>query len=142
MNYMKKILFILLPGIFLWLGSGLIAYGDPPSGCCYVIQLVGSQLEDCSDNGEFQPVSVAPLESTTVTLQFGISLAGTEVVIQTLDGGTLGISGSGTIDQDGNLSFPFQAGPLPGLYRVPVIADSDNGSVSLSLVQFQVPNPE
>jgi hypothetical protein len=139
---MKKTIFNLLPGVFLWLSGGLTANGDPPSGCCYVIQLVGSQLEDCSATGEFQPVSVLPLEPTTVTLQFGISLAGTEVVIQSLDGGTLGVGGSGTIDQDGNLSFPFQAGPLPGLYRVSVIADNDTGSVSLSLVQLQVPNPE
>lgn len=138
---MKRILFNLL-AIFLWLGSSLIAHGDPPFPCCYTIQLAASQVEDCSATGEFQPVMVAPLETATVTLQFGASLAGTELVVQALDGGALGIGGSTTIDQNGNLTFPFQVDYQPGLYRVSVIADLDGVSVPFSLVQFQVPSPE
>ena len=139
---MKRTMFNLLLAIFLWLGSSRIARGDPPLGCCDVIQLATSQLEDCSVTGEFQPVVVSPLETITVTLQFDVSLASTQVVVQALDGGALGIGGSATIDQNGNLTFPFQVDYQPGLYRVSFIADLDGVSVPFSLVQFQVPNPE
>jgi hypothetical protein len=139
---MKKIISNLLAAILLWFASCLIAHGDPPSGCCCLIQLVGSQLEDCSTTGEFQPVSVAPLETATVTLQFGTTLAGVQVVVQALDSGTLGFGGLARIDQDGNLSFPFRVGGQPGLYRLSVVAQMYNESTSVSLVKFQVPSPE
>jgi hypothetical protein len=107
-KHMKRPMFKLLLAILLWLGSSLIARGDPPLGCCDVIQFATSQLEDCNTTGEFQTVVVSPLEMISATLQFGVSLARTPVVIQALDGGTLGINGSATIDQDGNVTFPFQ----------------------------------
>lgn len=89
----NKITFSLL-AVLLWLTSSLIAHGDTPLSCCYTIQLTASQVEDCSAKAEFQPVIVTPLETGTVTLQFDTSLAGREVVVQALDGGTLGIGGS------------------------------------------------
>jgi hypothetical protein len=139
---MKRTMFKLLLAMLVWLGSSLIAHGDPPLGCCDVIQFASSQLEDCSTTGEFQAVVVSPLEMITVTLQFDVSLASTPVVVQGLDGGMLGIGSSATIDQNGSLIFPFQVSDQPGLYRVSVIADLDGVSVPFSLVQFQVPNPE
>ena len=139
---MKRTMFNLLSALFLWLASCLIVRGDPPLGCCDVVQLASSQLEDCSTTGEFQTVVVSPLEMITVTLQFDVSVVNTPVVVQALDGGILGIGGSATIDQNGSLTFPFQVGDQPGLYRVSVIADLDGISVPFSLVQFQVPNPE
>jgi hypothetical protein len=141
MEMINKLIVTLL-AILLWLGTSRIAYGDPPFSCCYTIQLTASQVEDCSGNGQLQPVIVTALETATVTLQFDTSLAGTEVVVQALDGGALGISGSAIIDQNGNLSFPFQISDQPGLYRISVVADMGSGSVPLSLVQFQLPNPE
>jgi len=137
----KKISLRLLATL-VWFGSSLIARGDPPLGCCDVIQLTTSELEDCSTTGEFQTVVVSPLETTTVTLQFDVSVVNTAVVVQALDGGILGIGGSAIIDQNGSLTFPFQVGDQPGLYRVSVIADVDGISVPFSLVQFQVPNLE
>jgi hypothetical protein len=139
---MNKFPFNLLLAIFFWLASSLVVRGDPPLGCCGVIQLAASQVEDCSTTGEFQTVVVSALETATVTLQFDVSLAGTQLVVQALDGGVLGIGGSATIDQNGSISFPFQVGDQPGLYRVSVIAELDGLSVSFSLVQFQVPNLE
>lgn len=134
--------FNLVAAIVLWLGSSLIARGDPPLGCCDVIQFATTQLRDCSTTGEFQTLVVAPLEMITVTLQFDVNVATTPVMVQALDGGMLGIGGSATIDQNGSLTFPFQVSDLPGLYRISVIADLDGVSVPFSLVQFQVPNPE
>jgi hypothetical protein len=141
MKRMKRILFNLLP-IFLWLGNCMIARGDPPLSCCNVIQLGASQVEDCSAKGAFEPVVVTSLETAAVTLQFDTTLAGTPVVVQALDGGTVGINGSSAIDQDGNLSFSFQIGNQAGIYRVSVVANYGNEDIPVSLVQFQVPNPE
>jgi hypothetical protein len=137
----KKISLSLLATL-VWFGSSLIAHGDPPLGCCDVVQLTTTQLEDCSTTGEFQTVVVSPLETITVTLQFDLSVVNTPVVVQALDGGVLGIGDSTTIDQNGSLTFPFQVSDLPGLYRVSVIADLDGISVPFSLVQFQVPTQE
>jgi hypothetical protein len=141
---MKRILFNLL-AIFLWLGSCLIpaARGDPPLGCCVVIQLSTSQVQDCNANGRFEPVVVTPAESATVSLQYHISFAARPVVIQAFDGGTLGINGSTAIDQDGRLTFPYQCGEQPGFYRVSVVVDvGGNREAPGALVQFQVPNPQ
>ncbi len=142
MNNMKKIIFNLLSATFLWLGSCLIARGDPPPGCCVLIQLITTQVQDCSDKGEFEPVAVSQSEAATLSLQFDASLAGAAVAVQALDGGTLSFNGSTAIDQSGNLSFPFQVGALPGLYRVSIVAQYDSGDVPVALVQFQVPSPE
>lgn len=139
---MKRIIFNLLPGFFLWFGSLLIARGDPPLACCDVIQLPNSQVEDCTAKGQFEPVVVDPLVTASVNLQFDASLAGAQVVVQALDGGTLGINGSMTLDQEGNLSFSFQVSQQPGLYRVSVVDVNGDGSVPLALVQFQIPNPD
>ena len=139
---MKPRTFDLLAAIFLWFASCLIARGDPPLGCCDVIQFESTQLQDCSNTGEFQTVVVSPLDMITVTLQFDISVANTPVVVQALDGGTLGIDGTATIDENGNLNFIFQVGDQPGLYRVSVIANLGGVSTPFSLVQFQVPNPQ
>jgi hypothetical protein len=139
---MKRILLNALPAILLWLGSFPIARGDPPLACCDVIQLANSQVEDCTAKGQFESMVVDPLVTATVNLEFDVTLAGTQVVVQALDGGTLGINGSTTIDQGGNLSFSFQVGEQPGLYRVSVVDVNGDGSVPLALVQFQVPNPE
>ena len=112
---MKSIMFNLLLAVLIWLGSSLIARGDPPLGCCDIIQLATTQREDCSTTGEFQTVAVSALETINVTLQFDVSLASTQVVVQALDGGALGIGGSATIDQNGTLTFPFQVSDQPGL---------------------------
>lgn len=142
---MQKILFSLPLAIFLWLSNCLIPAmrGDPPLGSCVVIQLPSSQAQDCDDKGRFQPVVVNPADSATVTLQYQISFANKPVVIQALDGGTLGINGDTTIDQNGNLSFPYQCGEQPGLYRVSVVVNvQGNRQAPGALVQFQVPNPQ
>lgn len=141
-NMKEKLFSTLLLSTFLWFGSCLIARSDPPLACCDVIQLTNSQVEDCTAKGQFEPVVVAPVEAATVTLQFDASLAGSQVVVQALDGGTLGINGPVTIDADGSISFPFQVGDQPGLYRVSVVAQYGSEDLPLALVQFQVPNPD
>lgn len=138
---MKRILFDLLPAIFLWLGScytasAQVAQSDQITDGQQIIQ------DDSSATGKFQPVTVDPDGTSDVALQFPLGQANKSVLVQPLDGGTLQISNS-TIDQNGMLSFSFQVSDQPGLYRVIVIdpnADADSPNI-IGMVQFEVPNP-
>lgn len=103
--------------------SGEIMFGD------------GEEIQEYSTKGKFAPVTLEPLGTTDVTLQFSTSMTGAPVIAQALDGGQL--SGeSGTIDDTGTTSFQFQVADQPGLYRILVIAEG-----TVSMVQFEVPNP-
>ena len=143
---MKKITFTLLPAIFLWLGNCCITSAQD-AGVAQSDQITqGGQIiqDDDSTTGKFEPVTVDPSANSDVALQFSTSLANKSVVVQALDGGTLGIDGSSaTIDQNGTLSFPFQVTDQPGVYRVVVIdpnATEDTPPV-VGVVQFEVPPP-
>jgi hypothetical protein len=56
----------------------------------------GQQIiqDDNSTTGKFQPVAVDSFTTSDVALQFPTSLANKSVIVQALDGGTLGIDGS------------------------------------------------
>jgi hypothetical protein len=143
---MKRILFSLLAVIFLWPGSCQIATAQEPE-TAYSDEIIlegGEIIEDYDTNGKFEPVTVGPLATSDVAVQFPASLASKPVVVQALDGGALGIDGSSAvIDQNGMLAFPFQVTDQPGVYRVLVInpdADEDSPAI-VGVVQFEVPNP-
>jgi hypothetical protein len=134
---MKRILFCLLSVIFLWPGSYQIANAQEPEGALSdeITFGDGEEIQEYSTKGKFAPVTLEPMGTTDVRLQFSTSLAGAPVIMQALDGG--GLSGeSGTIDDTGKTSFQFQVSHYPGLYRVLVIAEG-----TVSMVQFEVPNP-
>lgn len=138
---MKRILFNLLPAVFLWLGS-----------CCAACaQATGDQItdpnqqiiqDDSSSNGKFQPVTVDAGATSDVKLQFATSVAGETVFIQPLDGGTASTN-TATIDQTGLLTFSFSVTDQPGIYRVIVIDPNatDTPAKIVGVVQFEVPNP-
>jgi hypothetical protein len=140
---MKRILFNLLPAIFLWLGSCCIAIAQAP--VAQSDQITQDQQiiqDDGSTTGKFEPVTVDPSATSDVRLQFPISFANKSVVVQPLDGGVLQI-GNSVIDQNGLLLFSFQVSDQPGVHRVIVIdpnADEDSPKI-VGLVQFEVPNP-
>ena len=141
---MTKILFNLLPAIFLWFSSCCIATAQDPVAQSDQITSEDQQIiqDDNSSTGKFQPVTVDPSATSDVALQFPAGLASKPVVVQALDGGQLGIDGnSATIDQNGMLAFPFQVSDQPGVYRV-IVIDPDAGEDSTAIVgvvQFEVP---
>lgn len=99
---------------------------------------------DDSSTGVFEPVIIDAGTTSNVTVQFPVSLANKQVIVQALDGGALfGVSGGfATVGADGKLSFQFQAPSQPGLYRVLVISPTsgDSGTAAVvALVQFQAP---
>ena len=145
---MKKILFSLLPAVLLWFGScctataqtGLIAQWDQ------ITNSTGQVIQsDDSDTGTFQPVTVNLSTTSSVALQFPVSMANKSVVVQPLDGGTLvGTTGESVIvGPDGKLSFQFQAPGWPGVYRVLVISPDGavDSAADTAMVQFQVSVP-
>ena len=142
---MKKIIFTLLPAIFLWLGSCYVATAQD-SGVAQSDQITGDGQEiiqdDDSSTGTFTPVTVDPSATSDVALQFPASLTNKPVAIEALEGGTLS-SNSGTIDTNGNLSFSFQVSDQPGVHRVIVIdPNPDEDSLHIvGVVQFEVPPP-
>jgi hypothetical protein len=101
--------------------------------------------DDDSPTGRFEPVTVAPSATSDVALQFSTSLANKAVLVEALDGGTVGVNGeSATIDANGTLSFPFQVTDQPGVYRIIVInpdGGDDGTAVVAALVQLEVPVP-
>ena len=136
---MKRILFSLLSVIFLWPGSCPIVMAQELEGASSgeIILGDGEEIKDYSTAGKFPRVTLNPLETTDIKLQFAATIAGTPVIIQALDGGELGLAAdSAAIALDGTTSFQFQVADQPGLYRVLVIAAG-----TVSMVQFEVPNP-
>jgi hypothetical protein len=96
----------------------------------------GQARRSHSAAGRFAPPRLNPLETAAVALQFATTLAGTPVIGQPLDGGSVGLSDqSAIVASAGRISFQFQAGAPPGLYWVLVIAGG-----AVSMVQFSVPS--
>ena len=108
-----------------------------PAPSAVITVASGQARRSHSAAGRFAPLSLNPLGTAAIKLQFAATLAGTPVTIQALDGGSVGLTDqSATIASDGTISFQFQAGAPPGLYRVLVIAGG-----TVSMVQFSVPSP-
>jgi hypothetical protein len=143
---MKKIIFTVLPAIFVRLGSCCIATAQGP-GVAQSDQITqGQQIiqDDSTSTGQFQSVAVDPSSTSGVNLQFPNSMASKPVAIQALDAGTVtSDGGTPSIGADGSLSFSFQVTDQPGVHRVIVIdpnADADSPHI-IAVVQFEVPPP-
>lgn len=137
---MKKILLNLLPTIFLWFESCCVATAQDVAQSDQITQAQQIIQADDSTTGKFEPVTVDPLATSDVALQFPSSLATKSVTIEALDGGTLS-NNSATIDTNGGLAFSFQVTDRPGVHRVIVIdpnADEDSPHI-IGVVQFEVP---
>jgi hypothetical protein len=141
---MKKIMFNLLPAVFLWFGMCQTGNAQDVAQSDQITQ--GGQIiqDDDSTTGKFEPVTVDGFTTSDVALQFPATLANKSVIVQTLDGGTLGIDGSSaTIGADGSLGFSFQVSDQPGVYRVVVIDPNATEDVPpiVGVVQFEIPPP-
>jgi hypothetical protein len=140
---MKRILFNLLPAIFLWFGSCIATAQEAPVAQSDQITTDDQQIiqDDDTSTGKFEPVEVDPSATSDVALQFPASLSSRPVVIEALDGGALSTN-SGTIDTNGSLAFSFQVTDQPGVHRIVVIdpnAGEDDPHI-IGVVQFEVPD--
>ena len=143
---MKKIILSILTASFLCFGSCCIVTGQAPVAQSDQITDDGQQIiqDDGSTTGKFEPVTVDPIASSDVALQFPLSMANKPVVVEALDGGAVtSASPTPTIAADGSLSFSFQVTDQPGVHRVIVIdpnAGEDDPKI-VGVVQFEVPPP-
>jgi hypothetical protein len=66
-----------------------------------------------------------------VTVQFPSQWANTALTLQSLDGGNIsGQASNAVVAADGTVSFHFQTGNKPGLYRVFMIGAGGNSTLS------------
>ena len=142
---MKKIIFTLLPTIFLWLVTWHVATAqepDPVVAKSAEITTAGEEVVDDNDAGKFEPVTVDRSTTSDVALQFPASFTNKTVAIEAPDGGTLSAN-SATIDTNGNLAFSFQVSDQPGVHRVIVIDPNpaEDSPHIVGVVQFEVTPP-
>jgi hypothetical protein len=86
-----------------------------------------------SRKGQFPVVQLQPGDTASVQLRFPPGLAGTTLLLEALDGGTVSTDNI-VIDSDGTASVQFQVPADAGVYRLMV-----NASGQLTLLQFGVP---
>jgi len=90
-----------------------------------------------STEGRFRPVGLHLNEVVAVTVQFPSQWANTPLTLQALDGGNIsGQASNAVVTADGTVSFHFQTGSKPGLYRVFMIGAGGN-----SILSFWVADP-
>lgn len=67
----------------------------------------------------FEQIGVQPLQLVSIALQYPVSLAGTIVAVEPLDGGRIGSNGEPfRVAADGTVNFTYEVGESPGLYQV------------------------
>jgi hypothetical protein len=95
-----------------------------------------SEISANSANGHFRLVGLHLNEVIDVTVLFPAGWENASLAIQPLDGGILTSPANTSIAEDGTASLRFQAGNLPGLYRIALISAGGH-----SILQFWVNDP-
>jgi hypothetical protein len=97
-------------------------------------------IEDNDDGKATKLPGLAPDQIVDVTIQFGAQKAGELIQGAALDGGILSIPPSGlTADENGSVSFQFQAGHEPGLYQVALRDETHEMGVQFWVINYQAP---
>jgi hypothetical protein len=91
----------------------------------------GKQNHRESHHGVVEPVGLPVGQQVAITLRFLRKRAGDQVMIGLLDGGQINVAEPVTIAPDGTVSFTFQPGGSPGLYRLMI-----NGSQPYQLMLY------
>ena len=90
-----------------------------------------------SYNGIVAPITLLPNEPVAISL-YGLSdWKGIPVGIAALDGGAVLTQRELAVDNDGVVSFAFDGGNSPGLYRVLVTVDSQQYHLQLYVAKQQ-----
>jgi hypothetical protein len=90
-----------------------------------------TQIKTHGTRGRFRLVGLHLNEVVNIVVQFPTQWANTPLTLQALDGGNLSAQpANAVIAADGTVSFQFQAGNQPGLYRVAVIGAGGNSTLS------------
>jgi len=71
-----------------------------------------------SHHGSIDPIALPVAQQITITLQFPNKRAGAPVFLSSLDGGDLTLPSSTSVSSNGDFTFQFHAGNLPGVFRL------------------------
>jgi hypothetical protein len=83
----------------------------------------------------FPLISALAGETVQIQLRYPLTLAGAQIVAQSLDGGSASPDVS-VVGLDGTVSLEVQVGGQPGLYRLLL-----NAGGQINTLEFSVPNP-
>ena len=79
----------------------------------------GKEKRRRSHHGEMEPVGLPLGQVIEITLEFPKKRAGQLVIVSALDGGRITAPGGPlSVSANGTVSFSFQSGQVPGLYRL------------------------
>lgn len=88
----------------------------------------------------FDQLGLRPQQTVTITVQFPVELAGTAVVAEPLDGGSVLIPEKGlVVGSEGTAVFQFQGGLWVGASRLSVHVSDDRNLVNFWLVDAEHP---
>jgi hypothetical protein len=140
-------LLALLP-VFFGAAAPVNAQALPPAADAHaeeplqmiVVYGLGQPKHRESHHGVMEPVGLPANQPVAITLQFLRTRAGSAVTIGRLDGGEIDLAGPVTISSDGRILFHFQAGGVPGLYRL-LVQGSQQYQISLYAVDLNRPAP-
>lgn len=85
-----------------------------------MIDFGGNSVRHPARSGrKFEQIGIDPHKVVTVTVQYPVAMAGQAIVAESLDGGRIIVRGQTlAIDQQGFLTFGFQAGDPIGFSRI------------------------
>lgn len=108
---------------------------DPRAPLSASIDFGSSHVEHPGKGGQkFEQIGINPHAVVSVTVQYPVGMAGQAIVAESLDGGRIIVRGQDLIiDDQGQLSFGFQAGDPIGYSRITLY----NGE-SIQTLQFWV----
>jgi hypothetical protein len=123
-----------------FLASGRFVLSEPPQENVFtaVAALVdygsGVIIQPKKRDTIFAQLLLNANQTVTITLQYDPAFAGQVVIVEPLDGGIATVPEEGAmIDQDGKVSFQFQAADVPGLSRISIHQYEDG-----DLLQFWI----
>jgi hypothetical protein len=125
-------------------------YGIPPTspdaplindGITVITYAPNQDVIGGNDGGKTDALpGLAPDQVVDVTIEFGAQKAGELVQAAALDGGILNVPQGGLVaDENGSVSFQFQAGHEPGLYQVALRDDTHEMGVQFYVINYQAP---
>lgn len=100
----------------------------------------GKSIETKIEYGDALPIGLRANQKVRVSVQFPTERAGEPIPVSVWDGGKISTANNDAlIGGDGRLTFAFQAGSAPGLYRVVLQPSSEEYCVRFWVVNERTP---
>jgi hypothetical protein len=119
-----------------FLSTSLLA--QTPVGASATITLSnGASATISTTDGKFEAVEILPGDTASIELQLPPGFVNAPVAVQPLDGGLA--SEEITVAPEGTAALAFQAGSLPGLYRIFINTPAESVTLQFSVGDSGLP---